>query len=482
MASMQLSEEEKTERRRLLALEETHERKAARRILTTRDFDSLAVIGRGAFGEVRIVRQKDNGTVWAMKSMIKKAMVMKNQVGHIRAERDVLAEAATRWIVQLQYSFQDDSNLYMIMEFLPGGDLMTLLMREDTFPEDKTRAYMAECICAVQAVHQLGYIHRDLKPDNILLDWDGHLKLTDLGLCKKVSMGGLFPDADAANAGAAAAQAADSVSLYEGQPPALAEGEDEDAEMVDDDEDAAAGTRTHKDRELAFSTVGTPDYIAPEVLAQQGYGPECDWWSLGVIMFECLVGYTPFYSDDPISTCRKIMRWRTSLVFPTEVERALSPACLSFIRSIICDAENRLGKEEGEMDLRAHPWFAGIRWDTLLDTPAAYIPEESESLRGLIEQLTELPEVSRDDQRVQGLLNTLTANFDDFPMSDVRGASSQRSRRQTGDNQFLGYSYKRRNRRGPKRTGLGDTFAAADSSAAAPVSMTSIFDAGNAPR
>jgi serine/threonine protein kinase len=120
--------------------------------------------------------------------MKKEMMVLKNQVGHVKAERDALAKADEEnpWLTVLNYSFTDDSHLYMVMEFLPGGDLMSLLMKEDTFSEPVTRFFMAEAAHAISAVHALGYIHRDIKPDNMLLDARGHLKLTDLGLCKKV--------------------------------------------------------------------------------------------------------------------------------------------------------------------------------------------------------------------------------------------------------------------------------------------------------
>lgn len=133
------------------------------------DFESLAIIGRGAFGEVRLVRMKDHSTkeIYAMKSMLKENMIIKNQVSHIRAERDILTESENHWIVTLFYSFQDTQNLYMIMEYLPGGDLMGLLIKKDTFTEEETKFYVAEIALAISSVHALGYIHRDLKPDNM---------------------------------------------------------------------------------------------------------------------------------------------------------------------------------------------------------------------------------------------------------------------------------------------------------------------------
>jgi len=146
------------------------------------DFRTVKVIGKGAFGEVRLVQKTDTGKIYAMKTLKKEEMLKKDQLAHVRAERDVLAESNSAWVVQLFYSFQDPAYLYLIMEFLPGGDLMTMLIKYDTFSEDVTRFYMAACVLAIEAVHNLGFIHRDIKPDNILIDKDGHIKLSDFGL------------------------------------------------------------------------------------------------------------------------------------------------------------------------------------------------------------------------------------------------------------------------------------------------------------
>ena len=187
-----LAEDKKQQLRSHLEHEEMLIQKESRKQITTADFESLAVIGRGAFGEVRLVRSKPRRDepvqIYALKSMKKEMMILKNQVGHVRAEREALSKASSenKWLTSLYYSFVDESHLYMVMEFLPGGDLMSLLIKEDTFSESVTRFFMAEAAHAISSVHALGYIHRDIKPDNMLLDSRGHLKLTDLGLCKKV--------------------------------------------------------------------------------------------------------------------------------------------------------------------------------------------------------------------------------------------------------------------------------------------------------
>merc|ERR1712154_636759 len=156
----------------------------ARKKLGLSDFKLIKVIGKGAFGEVRIVKYND--TVYAMKTMRKKDMIAKNQVAHVKAERDLMANAAntSSFLVKLHFSFQDEVYLYLVMEYCGGGDLMTILMREDILTENQTKFYIAELAVAINAVHELDFVHRDLKPDNILIANDGHIKLSDFGLAK----------------------------------------------------------------------------------------------------------------------------------------------------------------------------------------------------------------------------------------------------------------------------------------------------------
>lgn len=148
-------------------------------------FESLEIIGRGAFGEVRVCRDKETGEIVAVKKMKKDEMHKKNQVLHVKAEQEVLAKASCPWIVELKYSFQDDDYLYLVMEFLPGGDLMSLLMAKDILPENQAKLYAAEMVLAIEAVHELKCIHRDIKPDNVLIGIDGHIKLSDFGLSRQ---------------------------------------------------------------------------------------------------------------------------------------------------------------------------------------------------------------------------------------------------------------------------------------------------------
>ncbi|KAF8892272.1 kinase-like domain-containing protein [Infundibulicybe gibba] len=318
------------------------------------DFLTVKVIGKGAFGEVRLVQKVDTGKVYAMKSLQKSEMLKRDQLAHVRAERDVLAESTSPWVVQLFYSFQDPLYLYLIMEFLPGGDLMTMLMKYDVFSEDVTRFYMAECILAVEAVHNLGYIHRDIKPDNVLIDKNGHLKLSDFGLST-----GLHKSTDGEYYKRFLEQ-------EKTRDPARNSVQVNPINLTMSREQIATWKANR--RKLAYSTVGTPDYIAPEVFLMKGYGKECDWWSLGAIFFECLVGYAPFCSDNPGDTYKKIIDWPNYLFFPEEVY--ISREGEDLIRSMMTWAQSRLTVNQ----IKSHPFFYGADWNSLRHIEPPFVP------------------------------------------------------------------------------------------------------------
>lgn len=364
LADANVTKEEQSSFLKDLDRKETEYMRLQRRKMGVDDFDLLTIIGRGAFGEVRLCREKTTANVYAMKKLKKSEMLRRGQVEHVKAERNLLAEVDSNCIVKLYYSFQDEEYLYLIMEYLPGGDMMTLLMRKDTLTEDESRFYVGQTVLAIESIHKHNYIHRDIKPDNLLLDKNGHMKLSDFGLCKPLDCSKL-------------------PQLQENDLNVEERARESNAERS---RPSLAPRRTQQEqllhwqrnrRMLAFSTVGTPDYIAPEVLLKKGYGMECDWWSLGAIMYEMLVGYPPFYSDEPMTTCKKIVNWRNHLKFPEEVK--LSAEAKGLICRLLCDVDHRLGTK-GADEIKVHPWFKGLPWDRLYEMEAAFKPIVTDTL------------------------------------------------------------------------------------------------------
>ena len=360
MNQLNLAEDEATKIKEEILHKEGENLRKKRKKITIFDFEPLKIIGKGAFGEVRVCRYIPNGSIVAIKKMKKEEMHKKNQVLHVRAERDVLSEAKNEWIVDLKFSFQDQNYLYLGMEFLPGGDLMSLLMARDILPEQEAKFYAAEIVLAIESVHKLDCIHRDLKPDNVLIDADGHIKLSDFGLSKKLDLklidSGLqnelrnFDSNNNSNAirGFKNLSYAQQFSQFKSM-------------------------KSKKRRAFAFSTVGTPDYIAPEVIRQKGYGQEIDWWSLGVIMFEMMIGYPPFFSESSTETCKKILDWKKTLNIRPEAN--ISKEAEDILRKLISDPETRLGAN-GADEIKNHPFFKGIDWNHIKETLIPpFIPE-----------------------------------------------------------------------------------------------------------
>ena len=296
---------------------------------TIHEYESLSIIGRGAFGEVHVCREIKTGNIYAIKKMKKDTLTLKNQVIHIRSEQLFMSKAKSPWIVDLKASFQEDDYLYLVMEFLQGGDFMSLLIKKDILTEDEARFYTAELILAIDAIHKLGCIHRDIKPDNILIDKNGHIKLSDFGLAKI------------------------SEKLYDNNK----------AENYDKNK------LTHQKN---YSCVGTAYYVAPEVLNKTGYGKDIDWWSVGVIFFEMLVGYAPFCSEETKEVCCKVINWKKYLKIPDDIQ--ISREAEDLIKKMINNPDERLGKN-GIEEIKKHPFFKGVDWDNIRNTKAPFIPD-----------------------------------------------------------------------------------------------------------
>ena len=352
---MNLSETEASKIKDEILHKEGENLRKQRQKISIFDFEPLKIIGKGAFGEVRVCRYTPTGDIVAIKKMKKEEMHKKKQVLHIRAEKDVLSEAKNPWIVDLKFSFQDQKYLYLGMEFCPGGDLMSLLMDKDILPEKDAKFYVAELVLSIENVHRLNCIHRDLKPDNILIDKNGHIKLSDFGLSKKIDFK-MYEDtinnALNSNNNQNNNQHKTSYAMQFNQ------------------------FRLNRNRRAyAFSTVGTPDYIAPEVFTRQGYGPEVDWWSLGIIMYEMMIGYPPLFSDTSNETCKKILHWSEYLSIPPEAN--ISREATDLIKRLITDVNVRIGYK-GADEIKKHPFFKGIDWENVREAlKPPFIPQLS---------------------------------------------------------------------------------------------------------
>ncbi|XP_029555726.1 myotonin-protein kinase isoform X3 [Salmo trutta] len=287
------------------------------------DFHILKVIGRGTFSEVAVARMRSTQQVYALKIMNKWDMLKRGETACYQEEREVLLKGDRRWITELHYAFQDDNYLYLVMDYYVGGDLLTLLSKfGDRIPEDMAQFYLAEMVMAIDSIHRMGYVHRDIKPDNIMLTAEGHVRLGDFGSCLRVQEDGMVHSSLA---------------------------------------------------------VGTPDYLSPEILRAVegggGYGPECDWWALGVCAYEMLQGTTPFYADSISETYAKIMNFQEHFEIPPSGPE-VSDEARSLIMGLICEREDRMGAR-GSGDFRAHPFFCGLDWGSLHELPAPFQPEVS---------------------------------------------------------------------------------------------------------
>jgi serine/threonine kinase 38 len=350
---------------------EAEQMRQARRKMSITEFEPLSIIGRGAFGEVRVCRQISTGDIVAVKKMRKEDMLNKNQLMHVRTEKEIMT-ASDPWIVKLKYSFQDDLFLYLVMDFLPGGDLMNLLMKKEILTEDEARFYTAEMILAVDSVHKLNCIHRDLKPDNILIDKYGHIQLSDFGLAK-IADKTFFPltAKDNQTPKKLINTPADSISTASSKINTN-KNTNINITKINLKNKNNLKKNLKKNRLIAYSTVGTPDYIAPEVFSQNGYGEEADWWSIGVMFFEMVVGFPPFFSENPSDTCKKIVKWKEYFLIPSDAN--LSSDAENFILRMVSPAEQRLGIN-GVEEIKKHPFFKGIDWDNIRKMKAPFIPE-----------------------------------------------------------------------------------------------------------
>jgi protein-serine/threonine kinase len=273
--------------------------------LTFHDFIKLKVLGKGSFGEVLLVKLKANNKYYAMKILIKKQVKLRHQEAHTKAERDLMVKINCPFIVSIKFAFQDEYKLYIITEFMQGGEMFFHLHKEKRFSNEKARFYIIEIILAIEFLHKHNMLYRDLKPENIMVDSNGHIKLTDFGLSKMFT----------------------------------------------------------KTKEKAFTICGTPQYLAPEILSDDGYDNSVDWWSLGCVMYEMLVGKAPF--KIPKGSYLSADLYKKKISIPEYV----TPEAKDLIsKLLIPNPKNRLGYgKDGSQKIKDHPYFEGINWQDAWD-------------------------------------------------------------------------------------------------------------------
>ena len=301
--------------------------------LSYNDFEPLKLLGTGSFGRVLLVRFKSNNTLYAMKILRKDQIKLKHQEEHTKTERDLMVKINNPFVVNIKFAFQDDSKLYIVSDFMQGGDMFYHLHSQKKFEEERAKFYTIELILGLEFLHKNNMIYRDLKPENILMDSNGHIKISDFGLSK----------------------------------------------ILD------------KPNGKAFTLCGTPQYLAPEIIKNKGYDKTVDWWSLGCFLYEMLTGYLPFY----IPKGNKInpKTYEEPLRFPPDV----NPIAINLINQLLTvNPKKRLGYgDEGATKIKHHNFFKGVDWNKYWnkEVEPPFLPEfdNEEDLRYFDKMFTDEP-------------------------------------------------------------------------------------------
>ncbi|EDO02637.1 hypothetical protein SS1G_05114 [Sclerotinia sclerotiorum 1980 UF-70] len=337
------------------------------------DFQILTQVGQGGYGQVFLAQKKDTREVCALKVMSKKLLFKLDEVRHVLTERDILTNAKSEWLVRLLYSFQDEKSIYLAMEYVPGGDFRTLLNNTGVLANRHARFYIAEMFCCVDALHQLGYIHRDLKPENFLIDSTGHVKLTDFGLAAGFLAPGKIESMR--------------VKLEKVGETYVPFGKPIEERTVAERREGYRSLR-NKDVNYAKSIVGSPDYMAPEVLKGDEYDYSVDYWSLGCMHFEALTGFPPFAGATVDETWKNLKHWREVLKRPVweDPNYFISNRTWNFITSCITSKVKRFSNIS---EVYGHQYFAEVDWNTLRSQRAPFVPElDSETDAGYFDDFS----------------------------------------------------------------------------------------------
>ncbi|KAG1711611.1 hypothetical protein DVH05_008859 [Phytophthora capsici] len=379
--------------------------------VSIRDFHIIKPISKGAFGKVYLARKKTTGDQYAIKVLAKEHLLRKKQIEQIETERNILANVVSPFVVKLFWTFQTKRNLFLVMEYLPGGDFMSLLECIVQLEEQVACVYIAEIAIALNHLHAKSCVHRDLKPDNILLSSTGHIKLTDFGLSEEavaVSDTDSEPDDE-------------SMAQDPEIPPGI-------PEVLGDMTSAFPPIRPRrisrsskkKSAYQTFGRCGTPDYLAPEIILGVPHGPPVDYWALGIILYEMLVGFPPFNDDSVDAIFENIIA--RQILWP-DGEKCLSLEAVDLIDKLLDpNPASRMGWE----NIKQHPFFSGINWDTILDSVPPFVP----TLEGPNDtsyfnnrNLTDIF-IDDDEFNVSTRSASSSQNVDSGPESDVQSLSS----------------------------------------------------------
>lgn len=312
-------------------LTSTPTKQRQKRVPSEDDYDVSKLISNGAYGAVYLVKHKQSRQRFAMKKINKNNLILRNQVEQVFAERDILSFADNPFVVSMHCSFETKKHLCLVMEYVEGGDCATLLKTIGPLPSDMARFYFAETVLAVEYLHSYGIVHRDMKPDNLLITALGHIKLTDFGLSKM----GLMSLA---------------TNLYEG--------------YIDSE------TRQFSDKQV----FGTPEYIAPEVILRQGYGKPVDWWSMGIILYEFLVGCVPFFGETPEELFAHTVN--DDIDWPSDEDWYVAPEAKNLISQLLQqNPRDRLGTAGGAVEVKDDIYFLNLDWNSLLRLKAEFLPQ-----------------------------------------------------------------------------------------------------------
>ncbi|KAM7357028.1 protein kinase, cAMP-dependent, catalytic subunit 3 [Cochliomyia hominivorax] len=297
------------------------------------DYQIIKTVGTGTFGRVCLCRDRVSERYCAMKLLAMADVIRLKQVEHVKNERNILREIRHPFVISLEWSTKDDCCLYMIFEYVCGGELFTYLRNAGRFSRSTSNFYAAEIVLALEYLHSLQIVYRDLKPENLLINRDGHLKITDFGFAKKL-------------------------------------------------------------RDRTWTLCGTPEYLAPEIIQSKGHNRAVDWWALGILIYEMLVGYPPFYDENPFGIYEKILGGKI------EWPRHMDPIAKDLVKKLLTnDRTKRLGNmKNGADDVKRHRWFKDLNWNDVYN----------KKLKPPI-----IPEVQYDGD---------TSNFDDYPESDWKPA------------------------------------------------------------